>query len=168
MRDTRRIEVDVVQLEPRQRLVPVLQHHDAVADHQGTGRQVVQDEARQGAGVPAPHDLGGEREAARTQPLDGDGGRIELDAQSEQLPVLQQLPDIGADPPAGGTGEDAVVVRRAQLQLIEVKLGAVPPERRPDVGESDVIAAAVEYPVFDLRLIPRRAVERELQRQHDQ
>ena len=31
---------------------------------------------------------------------DGDVGRIELDAQREQLAALQQLPDVRADPPS--------------------------------------------------------------------
>ena len=162
------IQIDRAQLELRQLGVPMPETDRSLADDQRARRQIVERQRRRGRALPAEHELGCERELGGAEAIDDDVRSVEFDAQCEQFPISQQLPDIHAHPSARRPREHAQIVPGAKLQAAQVQLRTVPSERGRDRGKGDVVSGLTVDPVLDLGLISRSTIERELHPEQQQ
>src|SRR5882724_176311 len=119
--------------------------------------------------IAAPEvDLGGQGERAGPQAGDRNVRRVEFYASRKELAALQELPQVRPDTSARRAGQHSLAVLGAQLQLVEIQLRSVPTKRGRHMRKRDAVADPVVNPILDLGLILRRAVEGELDRQHQQ
>ncbi len=87
---------------------------------------------------------------------------------ANNFPFCKQLPDVHADAAARRMREHALIVRRAQLQPVEIQFRPVPTKRGRHMREGDVIAGLPEHPILDFSLVFGRPVERDLHAEQEQ